>query len=281
MVYLSRAPGPPLDRYIAAVWYCEMDPRPVALERVLPTGTAGLIVNLKEDRTRTYDAEAGYRCEELASGIVLCGTASRFAVIDTKEQEQVAGVVFRPGGAAAFFRMPAQETAGSHVPLDLIWGRRARSLRERLFEAEGAGTKLDVLERALQEMAAPGLVDGAIGFALEEFGRRPETARIAEVAEAAGMSARRFIERFRTAAGMTPKRYCRLLRFQRAVGQVKLGRRVDWTRVAMESGYYDQSHFIRDFREFAGIAPREYEAGRGEFQNHVKFVQSGGGAGVA
>ncbi len=126
MIYLSRAPGPPLDRYVAAVWHCEMEEKPVALERVLPTGTAGLIVNLKEDRTRTYDAEAGYRCEELASGIVLCGTASRFAVIDTAEQERVAGVVFRPGGAAAFFRMPARETADSHVPLDLIWGRRAR-----------------------------------------------------------------------------------------------------------------------------------------------------------
>ncbi len=138
-----------------------------------------------------------------------------------------------------------------------------------------------MLERALTEMAAPGLMDGAIGFALDEFGRRPETARIAEVAETAGMSSRRFIERFRAAAGMTPKRYCRLPRFQRAVGQVTLGRRVDWTRVAMESGYYDQPHFIRDFREFAGIAPREYEAGRGKFQNHVKFVQSGGGAGMA
>ena len=272
MIFLSRALAPPLDGYIAAVWYCEMDATPVALERVLPAGTAGLIVNLKEDRTRTYDADAGYRCEELASGLVLCGTASRFAVIDTNEQEQVAGVVFRPGGAAAFFRMPAQETADSHVPLDLIWGRRARSLRERLLEAEVAGARLDVLERALKEMAAPGLMDGAIGYALEEFGRRPETA---------GMSGRRFIERFRTAAGMTPKRYCRLLRFRRAVGQVKLGRRVDWTMVAMESGYYDQSHFIRDFREFAGIAPREYEAGRGEFQNHVKFVQSGGGMGMA
>jgi len=48
MLYLHRVPAPPLDAFIASIWFCQNEPRPFALERVLPSGAAQLIVNLKE-----------------------------------------------------------------------------------------------------------------------------------------------------------------------------------------------------------------------------------------
>ena len=54
--------------------------------------------------------------------------------------------------------------------------------------------------------------------------------------------------------------------------------RVDWTQVALDCGYYDQAHFIHEFRSFAGLTPTGYQASRTAFQNHVKFLQSGGAA---
>ncbi len=68
-----------------------------------------------------------------------------------------------------------------------------------------------------------------------------------------------------------------MLRFQRAVAQTHAARAVDWTEVALASGYYDQAHFIHDFRAFSGLTPTGYLAGRTAFQNHVTFLQSDAG----
>ena len=279
MLFRHRVPGPPLGSFIESVWVYQADARPHALERVLPTGAAQLIVNLREDQSRLYDPQCPGRCVT-TSGSVLSGVHSRFQVIDTSEQECVAGVAFKPGGTVPFFRVPAHETSDADVPLEALWGRRRTSLlRERLLEGASPDAKLDALEAALREVWRPSGPHAAVAFALTAFERSPLAASIAAVSDAAGLSAKRFIERFKCDVGTTPKRFCRIRRFQRALGLANRGRPVDWTGVALDAGYFDQAHFIHDFRSFAGLTPTGYQAGRTEFQNHVKFLQSDG-AGV-
>jgi AraC-like DNA-binding protein len=275
MHYRHRVPRPPLDSCVESIWVYQSDPRPQALERILPTGAAQLIINLKEDQTRLYNPEFPYRCLS-TSGSVLSGVQSRFQVIDTSEQEYVAGVAFRPGGAVPFMPVPAHETSDADIPLETLWGRRRTALlRERLLESDSLDAKLDALEAALQEMwTLPGL-HPAVTFALATFDRAPLTTTIAAVTDAIGLSAKRFIERFKVEVGMTPKRYCRIRRFQRALTLANRGCPVDWTRVAQDCGYFDQSHFIHDFRSFAGLTPTGYQSARTAFQNHVKFLQYG------
>jgi AraC-like DNA-binding protein len=273
MLYLQRVPSPPLDRFISSIWFCQSDPRPFALERVLPSGVAQLIVNLKEDRTRMYHPESGAMSADC--GTVLSGIATRYSVIDTAEQECAAGVCFRPGGTAAFFSMPASLIRDSGVALELAWGRgRAACLREQVLAAATPMAKLDALERAMAEAWRSDAGDPAVGFALGAFARRPEAANIAPIADRIGLSPKRLVERFKIAVGIPPKRYCRILRFQRALECAERGRRVDWTQIAADCGYFDQAHFIHDFRSFAGITPTGYDAGRTQFRNHVHFLQA-------
>jgi AraC-like DNA-binding protein len=274
MFYRHRVPGPPLDIFVEFIWLYQNDPRPRALERILPTGVAQLIVNLKEDKTRIYDPERQYRCVTTA-GTVLAGVRSRFQVIDTSEQEYVAGVAFKPGGTVAFMRPPANETSDADIPLEALWGRaRTAALRDRLLDSATADGKLDVIELALLESLAPRGLHPAIGFALAAFDRVPHTTTMTAVTDAIGLSAKRFIERFKVEVGVTPKRYCRIRRFQRALALAHRGHRVDWAQVALGCGYFDQAHFIHDFRSFSGLTPTSYLAARTPFQNHVKFLQS-------
>jgi AraC-like DNA-binding protein len=273
MLYINRVPAPPLDAFIASIWFCERQPRPFALERVLPTGAAQLIVNLKEDRTRMYHPETGAMAA--GCGTVLSGVSSRYGVIDTAEQECVAGVCFRPGGTVPFFETPAHEVTDAGISLEFVWGRRrAARLREQLLASRTPTAKLDTLERAMAEAWKSSALDPAVAFALDQFAERPEAARIAAVTDRIDLSPKRFIERFKAAVGVAPKRYCRILRFQRALRGAERGRPVDWTRIAVDCGYFDQAHFIHDFRSFAGITPTGYEAGRTQFRNHVNFLQS-------
>lgn len=273
LLFHHRRPRPPLDAFVEILWLFRQAPRPYALERVLPTGAAQLIVNLKEDRTRVYDPARPGRYESTA-GSVLVGPRSVFSVIDTDEQEHVAGVAFRPGGTAGFLPMPASETRGEEVPLEAIWGRAwAARLRERMLDSRTPDGALDVLETALRELFRPPGLHRATAFALSVFDRTPQTVRIAEVTRTIGLSAKRFIERFTADVGLTPKRYCRLRRFQGAVAAAHRAPRVNWAEVALDSGYYDQAHFIHDFRAFSGLTPTAYHAARTGFQNHVKFLQ--------
>ncbi len=273
--YRHRAPVPPLDSFVESIWVYRDESRPAALERILPTGAAQLIVNLKEDQTRLYDPERPHRYVA-TSGSVLSGVQSRFQVIDTSEQEYVAGVAFRPGGVMPFMRMPMHEARDADVPLETLWGRSCTTLlRERLLETPGLDAKLDVLETSLREMWTRRKPHPAVSFALATFDRRPATTTVAGVVNDIGLSAKRFIERFKSEVGVTPKRYCRIRRFQRAVALVNRGREIDWARVALDCGYFDQAHFIHDFRSFAGITPSGYQEDRTPFQNHVKFLQSG------
>ena len=79
------------------------------------------------------------------SGSLLSGVHTRFQVIDTSEQEHVAGVAFKPGGMVPFFRVPAHEASDADVPPELLWGfRHAVTLRERLLESRTIEAALDV-----------------------------------------------------------------------------------------------------------------------------------------
>jgi AraC-like DNA-binding protein len=107
-----------------------------------------------------------------------------------------------------------------------------------------------------------------VRYALNEFGRTSHARSVAEVTECVGLSARRFIELFRNQVGLAPKVFCRIRRFQKVLRTVEKQGDVDWTAVALSCGYFDQAHFIHDFRAFSGINPSTYLRQRTS-RNHV------------
>lgn len=147
MFYRSTIPGPPLDRFIENLW-CLSDAPRHARERILPSGTLELVINLHEDEFRIYDAHEE-RCRRL-SGAIVSGAYRRFFVIDTLEHASVVGVHFRPGRAAPFLGVPAGGLADAHFDLDAVWGRRAGELREPLCAAATPEQRFRILERALR-----------------------------------------------------------------------------------------------------------------------------------
>jgi AraC-like DNA-binding protein len=241
---------------------------------VLPSGAAQLIVNLAEDQTRVYESTPRGLVCRTTCGSVLSGLDTRFTVIDTAEQEHVAGVVFRPGGTLAFLAMPASELSGLDATLESVCdAASARRLRERLLASPNPDVALGVLESWLNETYRNRSCHPAVAFAVSEFHAQPSLARIEAVKDVLSLSPKRFIERFKAEIGVTPKRYCRLLRFQQAVAKTHCAKEVDWAELALSCGYFDQAHFIHEFREFSGLTPSGYRSNITAFQNHVTFLQ--------
>jgi len=267
MRFYTRTPEPPLSDFVHLFWYYEGYETAHSKERLLPDGSMGLIVNLNEDETRVYDRNDPNRCIR-ASGSVMCGPRSDHFIIDTHEQMRVAGVQFHPGGAYPFLGMPASELHGQHVNLEDFWGRN--SLREQLLEARTPDGIFDILQRHVLRHAKKGLCrHAATRHALREIASGPGVDRVKELTEQVGLSSRRFIEVFRNEVGLTPKVFCRVRRFQRVLRAVAKKQQVDWTQIALSCGYFDQAHFIHDFKGFSGLNPTTYLALKTPHLNHV------------
>jgi AraC-like DNA-binding protein len=237
---------------------------PPAIERILPTGQAHLMVNLEEDEFRTY---SGPHCENVhrSSGAVLSGPHGKTVTIDTMEQGRLIAVEFKIGGVAPFFPMPADETCDQVLSLRDVWGRDGGLVREQLCAARTPAEKLRVLEAVLlAHLVRPS--DPAVSAAISLL---EDGARIRGLCSQIGLLPKTLVRRFRSQVGLPPKRLSRVRRLQRIVASVKRPLEVDWCAVAAEHGYSDQAHLIHDFRDLTGMTPTAYRPSSPQRRNHV------------
>lgn len=262
-------PHPPLSAYINIFWLYKGYHPPHEMERVLPDGSMQLVINLEEDLIKVYDQKNHNRFESFR-GSLISGPQSNFAVIDTACQASTMGVHFKPGGAFPFLNFPADELRNEHVSLDTLWGTKADEMREQLLEAEMPVTKFKILEQYLMELMSHSTIPHpAVVFALRKLQASPHQWKIAEVTEQISLSSRRFIQVFKEEVGLTPKQFSRIRRFQNVLRLIEGEGQVGWTDIALTCGYYDQAHFIHDFRSFSGFSPTIYHLHQGKQKNHV------------
>jgi AraC-like DNA-binding protein len=268
MIFRHCPPPAPLADFVALLWYCKGIAPAHRRDTIVASGDMALMVNLAADELVWYTGE-NYATRNRLKGIALCGTHSAHFAIDAGQPE-IMGVQFKPGGAYPFFGPSAREFADGHVSLEDIWGANAERLHQRLVEAPDPDMKISILGRALVD-AAPSSIehDPAVAFALDRFARAPLTASVGATAKDADVSHKRFIRLFTEEVGMSPKLFLRIGRFHRLLGHVSRVPGVYWAEIAADHGYYDQSHFIRDFRDFTGMTPSVYLARRGPDVRHI------------
>ena len=167
-------------------------------------------------------------------------------------------VRFTPQGAARL-GVPAAELAGRSVPLDELIPRvRAREVTERIAAAPDDASRVATVERFLQDL--PFARDPVVTRAVELLSDPNASPSLAAIAAEVALSERQLERRFFLRVGTTPKRFARLARFQRAVSLMDFAPGL--AAVAQDAGYYDQSHFVREFRAFAGTAPAAWRGRR-------------------
>lgn len=258
MRFSSCKPTALLSDFVDNFWLYEDYEAKHVNERILPTGTLELVINLRENELRIYDAAQPNRRSRF-SGAVVSGAYGKGFLSDTHEEAFIMGVHFKPGGAFPFLGVPADELADRHVDLETLWGSSAIRLRERLCAASTAAERFCLLEESLiSHLFRPMEPHYAVSTALEIF-RRQIDARVRDIARNVGLSQRRFIQVFKAEVGVTPKLFSRVQRFQRARAIIhRQEKAADWTDIAMECGYFDQSHLIREFLEFSNLSPADY-----------------------
>jgi AraC-like DNA-binding protein len=272
MLNLKRIPAPPLSEFIRVLWYARIGDSSHRRERILPSGCVQVILSLARDFL--LDCPEGEADRRVAPALVV-GARSVYEIVDTSDMADLIGMVFAPGGFRVFAGDAVDLFSNRTVDLEAVWGSPARELRDRLRELNTPESRLRCLDRFLGEWIAPRLNrhcpwrSAEVATALYAFDRAPGVSTVRDVAKRTGWSERRFSQVFREEVGLTPKTWMRVQRFQRAVRQLHAGGNVRWAELALDCGYYDQSHFANEFRAFSGIDATTYRARRTAWTNHV------------
>lgn len=272
MIFCRKIPDEPLARYVDWFWFFEgLDPAH-RREHVLPDGTFELIIDLRDEPRRLFDREDARRDQVFRRGWI-SGAHSQYIVIDALPQSSMIGVHFKPGGAFPILGLPADQLRDRVVELDALCGAAAADLREQLLSASTPQLKFRVLELFLMRRLAAHRADPTqqqrIWWARDLFVQNAEDRNVRAVADRLGISHKHFIDQFRRHIGLTPKLFCRIQRFQQVLGEIAARRTVEWADVACSCGYFDQAHFVHDFRRFSGLNPSTYAAEQPEDPNFV------------
>ena len=272
MIFRTYQPRRPLSEFVVTFWFYAGGGLPHRRERVLPDGTAELVINLDDVPRKRFD-RANPRRYETVRRAWISGPQPEYTVIDVLPRATMMGVHFKPGGVAPFVPMPAGELGGKLVELELLWGAAAGDLRDELLEVPNIQGKFQRLEQFLfQQALRPLCPDPLVSRALHSLLHTAAFPSVQQVASEVGLSHKQFIERFRAAVGLTPKRLCRIHRFQRTLAEMRARREVDWADVAAGGGYYDQAHMIQDFRAFSGLTPGCYLGQGGADERFVPIL---------
>ncbi len=259
--YRTRAPSTRLDRFVEVLWYAR-GTIGYRRERIAPTGSCVAVVVLGAPIIETPTTTG---VPLLASEGFVIGPHDGPVINEPSGETHAVGVVLTPIGCRAVLGLDPATLRGDVVDLLAVWPP-ARPLRAALLRTSDPEAMLAIVDAALEEQlddASP-CVD-LCSRALAMLDAEP-TVEIGVLARKLGVSHGHLDREFVRTVGLTPRSLARVLRLRRVLAAVDVFGEISWTRVAADWGWFDQSHFIRDFRRHTGVTPSEYvRAQRAEF----------------
>lgn len=267
--FLRASPGPALAPHIAGYTdYVEVASGPVRRRELPETGVV-MIVNLGAPLTVADPRDPSTR--HAFPSAFLAGLTDSYTLTETTGSQSGVQVNLTPLGARRIFGLDLSDLTNRIVPLEDIAGAPARRLIERLAEAPVGEARWRILDDELGAWSGRGRESAPeVRWAVRELAASRGRVAVGRLAETLGWSRARLVAAFREEIGFAPKRMARLFRFRHALECLERGvasttnpptglaRSPDWTGIAYGCGYSDQSHMIREFHEFAGLAPSAF-----------------------
>jgi AraC-like DNA-binding protein len=259
------APHPPLDQFVQFIWISKGTSDPTK-SKVLPNGSIELILNfgdkqlvLNKDNlsiTQTYKDFwiAGFQHEPI--------------IIQSNSDTNLLGIRFLPGGAWPFFRLPINEFSDQVLEAD--WLKQDLSaLREKIGGLSDFPLILHHTETYLMNsLDNKFLTHQSVKYVLQNITFQKNPVPVSSLIENTGYSHKHFLKMFREQVGTTPKNLQRVIRLQGIIQAIKGKEKVKWTDILYAFPFYDQAHFLHDFRQLAGMTPEQYLSNRTFDENH-------------
>ena len=269
MIFRTHIPRFPLDQFVASFVYFANVELPHNFDRFMPNGDTEILIDFHDTPQFIYD-NTSLKEIQACNRVWASGLRTEPITIPAGNKSEMMIISFKKGMAAPFFPFPLNEIADSVVDADLVWGADFGSLREKLLSTKDIDKRFRIVEDFLiQEFQSQMAINPCVAFAVAEMTERPDAISIARMNDRIGYSPKHFTEMFRRQVGVTPKSYLKIMRFQKAVQTIDAADSPDWGRISQECGFYDQAHFINDFKHFSGFTPAKYAEIQTNYQNYI------------
>jgi len=258
MDYNVYHPSPLLARYIKCYWTLQMDvvPGPEATQRIFPDGCIELIFQFSD----LFEQQKN-NVNDLQPRCFVHGQLQQYIDLAPTGNVNTLGVRFRPFGLQPFLSCSTAALTERSVSVADIWDSAGDQLADEVLSAGTSMQRISVIERFLTKRLQNNTGNSdRVAWCTAAIARNNGNISIEQLAHEANMSRRQLERQFASHVGLSPKLYARITRFHQAMQAIEQKAQSSLTALAYDHGFYDQPHFIRDFKTFTGMSPRQYYA---------------------
>lgn len=239
---------------VECVWFMSgATPTGAAPERIMPDGCAEIVFNLADPFRHLRTSAPAIQPREM-----LVAAIPEHMLIKPTGSIDVVGIRLRPGGVPALVSDAIDGMGDITAHLHDLDHRLPGFLAEQLAVTPTHQGRYHLVIDALRRVARPERVDARVVWATRRLQRAKGRLPIDVVGCEMGISTRTLERLFKRHVGLGPKKLSRIYRIQSVVRAVTAGQGDPWRRLALRAGYFDESHFVRDFQSVAGVTPGKF-----------------------
>jgi AraC-like DNA-binding protein len=257
MKYFTISPPASLRQYVRFFWVLEHDAGKPYVHRSLADGCVELLFHYKGVFKEPDTDEA----QPLSLIHPQSDSFKRFII---NEAFGIFGVYLYPFAVPALFALPSSDVSNELIDLETFLGFEGKMLEEQISGAADNTARFQILSKYLERrLQGAKNAECRMQEAVKQMIHSRTISSITQFASDNCVSLRQFERKFKELAGFSPKFFSRIIRFQSAANEYG-NKSKSLTEIALSCGYYDQSHFIHDFKKFSGYHPSAYFYGRPE-----------------
>ena len=265
MKYQTIPPSPKLAQYVRCFWVYEGEASTAQpyVYRAYASGCAELVFHYRSTFDQLINGQA-----EPSFAAAIHAQARKHSRFVVHQDWGIFGCYLYPFALPRLFSFPASDFTDRETDFQSVLGREGRELEERMLMAGGNDRRLQILSHFLENRLANDhreepLVFASIGHIINRRG----LVNVREMARENFLSDRQFERKIKEFSGFPPKLFARINRFEAALTEYGSGKSL--TAIAYDCGYYDQSHFINDFKEFSGYNPKVFFSRQAEGSEYL------------
>lgn len=221
--------------------------------RVLPDTCVELFINFNNNQD-SFTTVRGHRIFDTSQSFVI-SRMSDFMDIQLTNTTRFISICFYPSTAYLFFQLPMSEVANNLTNLHDLWKTEAKKLEEEIQQVRTNEQKVLAAQQHLLKQLRRNKTDKTINYCMQTLKKANSAFSVAELANKVGVSQRQLSRKFNQCLGLSTKEFIHVSRFIGSLTHLKRYPAISLTDVAYASGYYDQAHFIHDYKTFTGLTP--------------------------
>jgi AraC-like DNA-binding protein len=247
----------PLKDYIESIFHFSGFSPDHSIERVVPTTHLYIVFELDGFERKVYNNSTLKPIQNYKDAWVI-GMHKNYLSISAHQASEMLVVQFKPFGGYPFFHFPIEDLNEKILPATMMFGNELTELRTQMKQFSEPEVRFILIENWLNHRFETKLIPPVEMLQFIESLKQAPAEKYQEVIDIYPYTQKHLIDQFKKYVGYTPKYFQRILRFGEILQRIHKKDRIEWTQIAYQCGFSDQSHFIKEFKHFSGFNPKAF-----------------------